>query len=482
MPGTHSSGRQVGSYARAQAPAPQPQQAPPPQYAHQAQHKPPAGQQVWTERFNLQTTTGSRCVAFALQTSGPKVLASLACGASGSSHGFQQPVQHGLLKVSLADTRHRKRVPLHSQALRDMQVSRADENLLLTTSFDRTLRVTDMRSDNCVCDWHLPSEGWSCAWSSVNGQALYCGLKGGAVACYDLRKTSQREPLATLALPNCRQPVHSLAPLQLPGGGVNPLLSTPATGTSSATEVLLCGTNGGVWACEVLGQRYQSLPPLHGNCISVNVDSTGTLCLASSRGAQPAPAPLVAPLGQQTQGTQNSALSDQSASGTMNGTPGLHQSGVHALFLPRTAAAAAGAGAGALGAFGSMAYSQLRGHKSHRVMSRSCIWSDNRASGTAAAATTAGGTGLAPTFPPGTFVASGDEQSCHVCVWDCSSGSIVARLGTTSSTTNGTSRGGHPTPVLSVGHAVDPSSHSDVLAHVSDSVLALHRREVPSGL
>ena len=146
---------------------------------------------------------------------------------------------------------------------------------------------------------------------------------------------------------------------------MNPLLSTPATGTSSGTEVLLCGTNGGVWACEVLGQRYQSLPPLHGNCISGNVASTGTLCLASSRGAQPAPAPLVAPLRQQTQGTQNSALSDQSASGTMNGTPGLHQSGVHALFLPRTAAAAAGAGAGALGAFGSMAYSQLRGHKSH---------------------------------------------------------------------------------------------------------------------
>lgn len=56
----------------------------------------------------------------------------------------------GLRKVSALDPNHSEFLSLHSQSVRDIKFSPFDDSLVLTSSMDRTLKLTSTRTNNAV--------------------------------------------------------------------------------------------------------------------------------------------------------------------------------------------------------------------------------------------------------------------------------------------------------------------------------------------
>lgn len=148
----------------------------------------------------------------------------------------------GLLKISLRETSSQEYIPVHCKPVRDVQCCPRGSGLILTTSLDRTLKLTSTVGSNSIvqrydqlfttpaqlslssvvvsflifcissafCEhnsFELESPGWSCNWKDDDTNYMFCGLANGTVLMFDIRST--KGPVARLQH-GSRKPIHSM--------------------------------------------------------------------------------------------------------------------------------------------------------------------------------------------------------------------------------------------------------------------------------
>jgi WD40 repeat protein len=70
----------------------------------------------------------------------------------------------------------------HTEAIRDIKSSPHDSKVILTASTDRSMRVTNVQSKNCVLAIQQQAAPfWSCSWDSKRQNYCYCGTQTGSV-------------------------------------------------------------------------------------------------------------------------------------------------------------------------------------------------------------------------------------------------------------------------------------------------------------
>jgi len=401
--------------------APAPQHRPPlasvPQHcraAEQGSSSDCATAKTWSTAFEA-ATSGSRVV----QMASGMVLVSAAFPAAGAGGST-----FGVTKISLADPRHSEAVRCHSQPVRDVKLGgqTSHPTLMLTTSLDKTLKVTDAATNRVVLSYELPRPGWSCEWSRDDGNVLYCGSLRGEVLLFDMRMTGSI--LDRFEVAGCNAPLHSLISLDKPVPRATPAGAAKAASgdsLSSPRSILLCGSLGGVWEVS--------------HAVGAGTgDWSASPCQAALGGA------CVSLCASQTPSSFHDPLVVASTRGVAG--PGDDAPAAHALFRPRSAEPEAA--------------HLLRGHVCRLVMSRAAVWTDSVTNCAAA-----------PAPISCAFVASGDESSGQVLVWNCATGGVVQRLRP------------HSTPVLMVQHMSmekDSATCRGILASVSESELKVYRR------
>ncbi|KAL0074816.1 hypothetical protein F4703DRAFT_1891075 [Phycomyces blakesleeanus] len=97
---------------------------------------------------------------------------------------------YGIHKTSLLDPLSTDFTPIHDGLIRDIVYS-AKRGQILTTSIDKTLKISSALN-NCVLQtYNLDCAGWSCDFDSVDPNILYCGLSNDTVMVYDIRNTKE---------------------------------------------------------------------------------------------------------------------------------------------------------------------------------------------------------------------------------------------------------------------------------------------------
>ena len=110
----------------------------------------------------------------------------------------------GVKKVSVLDFKTSQYVAIHSKMIRDICVSQ-QENVVLSASLDKTVRVTSLSSNTVVQTYNLPAPVWSCTWDKDDPVYFYAGMQNGTVHVYDTRNTLTH--VQVLSVPNSRSPV-----------------------------------------------------------------------------------------------------------------------------------------------------------------------------------------------------------------------------------------------------------------------------------
>eukprot|EP00752_Nemacystus_decipiens_P012701 g11253.t1 len=422
-----------------------------------------------------------RVVAFAGGATGALIVS--------QEFGERRP-QHGVTKFSLADLRHRKNIHLHREQIRDIKfsVEGGSVSYMLSTGFDKTLKVCDLRTDSVVVSYDLEGNGWSCQWSATNPTQMFCGVVDGtrvsAVQLFDLRSTSGAV-LKLRAAARQRQPIHSIC--------------------HTAHDLLLCATMGGVWAwgggTKVTGagagggsgggeEQAERLQIQAGPCCSLSGASSssgssggGTVArqdrfLVSTRGSSASHAvfgvqgPLTvsaaadaAREGREQGGGAEKAVfrgddgcrhreeknGDQQARAIGHGA-GAREEGLKWDGLPHQTRQNAFGDGTAVPEHQSWSKRWTRfpgvmqGHQSQQTLSRSLLWE--------------------PSPGAGLLIAGGDERTNQPWIWDASSGDVCSRLAR------------HRSPVLDVGSLQDGSSGNGLFAAVSHGEINVYQTQV----
>jgi hypothetical protein len=90
------------------------------------------------------------------------VLVSCVSEVAGGVGGGQGTQAWTLCKVNYLSRLHQyMRTPLHSKAITDCKVEPREGRTVLTSSLDKTVRLTCIASDNLVCAWTLPVAVWT---------------------------------------------------------------------------------------------------------------------------------------------------------------------------------------------------------------------------------------------------------------------------------------------------------------------------------
>ncbi|KAI9031543.1 hypothetical protein CLU79DRAFT_830819 [Phycomyces nitens] len=97
---------------------------------------------------------------------------------------------HGLHKMSLLDTLSTDFTPIHNGPIRDIVYS-AEKGQILTTSVDKTLKISSTLNNCILQTYNLGYAGWSCDFDPVDPNILYCGLSNDTVMVYDVRNTKE---------------------------------------------------------------------------------------------------------------------------------------------------------------------------------------------------------------------------------------------------------------------------------------------------
>jgi len=133
------------------------------------------------------------------------------------------------MKISLLDVQRTEFLGIHQQPIKDMKCSPRFDGLVLSTSLDKTLKVTSLATGTVQHSFQLESGGWSCSWDPLDPFCMAVGLQNSSIVFFDIRNTSTfvkkikngKKPL----------PIHSIAPVhQQEGASFNPsgwLIGTP---------------------------------------------------------------------------------------------------------------------------------------------------------------------------------------------------------------------------------------------------------------
>jgi len=178
---------------------------------------------------------------------------------------------YGVMKMSLLDPRHIDAFDLHSQPVRDVKYSSASgAALILTTAFDRKLKLTSPATNNAVLCYDIEGPGWSCAWGNSDPNQLFCGLASGLLLGFDMRVTGKW--LSRIQLPDCHQPVHSLWSQEshLYSAAIGGVFISTLSADAAASQTSKVDLSGACASLSILQQ-------------STNNSHSSPLCLASLR-------------------------------------------------------------------------------------------------------------------------------------------------------------------------------------------------------
>ncbi|KAI8343894.1 hypothetical protein BC941DRAFT_407260 [Chlamydoabsidia padenii] len=128
---------------------------------------------------------------------------------------------HGLYKLSLRDLRSCEYIGNHSGLVRDVKSStnKVDNGnvTLLSTGFDKTLKLTSASNNCTVLTYNLPLAGWSCEFNCVDTNQFYCGLSNNSILVFDIRNTKNHLHQLFDKKKTANAPIHTMISCQLDG-------------------------------------------------------------------------------------------------------------------------------------------------------------------------------------------------------------------------------------------------------------------------
>ncbi|ORX89763.1 hypothetical protein K493DRAFT_382177 [Basidiobolus meristosporus CBS 931.73] len=184
---------------------------------------------------------------------------------------------HGLLRLNMRELSQQEFIPIHSKAVRDAHCSPLDNNLVLTTSLDKTMKLVSLTTNSVVQSFDLGAAGWSCCWNSSDGNYVYSGQSNNSIRMFDLRYT--KDPVkhfqdrAKLGM----KPIHSL--VHVPQDG-NPgkLLAANLEHVFTWENLVNIEAPSVESSCRVLDLQLPG-----SSCYSVSYDSSSSHMLTSFR-------------------------------------------------------------------------------------------------------------------------------------------------------------------------------------------------------
>ena len=203
---------------------------------------------------------------------------------------------YGVMKLSVSDVSCRYFMPLHSKPIRELKYD-ARQQLLLSASFDKTLKLSNVAHGSIVAAWELPQPAWSATFNSWNDSYVHVGLQTGELLTFDIRM-NQTVPLFSLQLPS-KQPVHSLFSMGNPSDPEDGMRGLIA-GTTAHVSFWKSSSNLKHWDLHDLPliptPRTASGGPPGPSCSSVAFDAISSSVLCSLRPPSvPVPAPASLP-------------------------------------------------------------------------------------------------------------------------------------------------------------------------------------------
>ena len=100
------------------------------------------------------------------------------------------------VKLFSSDLVAQEFLPLHSGLIKDI-VFKPDDQLLLSASLDKSLKITSLVNRKAVCTFQLDQQAWCCCWNELKTTLCYVGLKDGNIIEYDVRYNNT--PVQTFA-------------------------------------------------------------------------------------------------------------------------------------------------------------------------------------------------------------------------------------------------------------------------------------------
>ena len=178
--------------------------------------------------------------------------------------------QFGLAKLSLHDDSHKSFVPLgHTKQIREISVSN-DSKLLLTSSQDNTIKLSNLESENILHNWKSDGSVWGCKWSKTNENLFYTSVDD-KVLLFDIRKTASS--VSGRQIGEKHKPVHSVVPVETKGSN------------GSTISGILCATREGVFwtklADNLEENKTAALPSLAGSCFHLTSNKNTSFFMAS---------------------------------------------------------------------------------------------------------------------------------------------------------------------------------------------------------
>lgn len=176
----------------------------------------------------------------------------------------------GIKKIDAPEFRQTQFVFLHPKPIRDMAFHPQRNDMLLTVSLDRCVKLFNVSNNAVVQNYTTDNPLWSCCWDADNSNMFFVGTCNGAILQYDIRSTS--EPLTKLTSLDDLSPVSSLVAIP------------PCPGrTLSRGGILACRLNS-CWAYELRDSQYMgSQIPFDGPFVSMCYDRNTEHILISTR-------------------------------------------------------------------------------------------------------------------------------------------------------------------------------------------------------
>jgi E3 ubiquitin-protein ligase RFWD3 len=181
----------------------------------------------------------------------------------------------GIAKVSILDASRLDYLHgLHEQFVKSLHCSPFADGLVLTTSFDRTLKLSSLNTNGTLLSYELCAPGWSCSFHPTDRNLLFAGMANGTVSMYDIRNTRNAEwTVAVTSKSGDPMPIHSLnvcptangyclalANLQSPiivdisSRGALERISYPTIPVSGQCSSLVHDAKSGIWTAAMRGQ------------------------------------------------------------------------------------------------------------------------------------------------------------------------------------------------------------------------------------
>jgi hypothetical protein len=128
-------------------------------------------------------------------------------GSNAAYISFKQSNQYGIITLNMLDMHQSPIIPIHNGLVRDIKYS---NGYLLSTSMDKTLKLTSTVTQESVISIPLKVPGWSCCFNETNTNKVYCGLADSSIVVYDIRNTRAYESLLCSPETLSKTPIHSM--------------------------------------------------------------------------------------------------------------------------------------------------------------------------------------------------------------------------------------------------------------------------------